>query len=89
MTSAKLLGLTISSNLTWNYHISDIINQASKRKYFLGAAKEIESSLARYVHFLLCLYTALFLRTIHPPFYALPKYLKEESWCELKSGQCL
>ena len=68
MTSAKLLGPTISSNLTWNGHISDIINQASKRMYFFGAVKEIESSLAGYVHFLLCLYTALFLRTLHPPF---------------------
>ena len=25
VTSAKLLGMTISSNLTWNEHISDVI----------------------------------------------------------------
>ena len=33
LTSAKLLGLTISSNLTWNDHISDVIMKASKRLY--------------------------------------------------------
>ena len=39
MTSAKLLGLTISSNLTWNEHISDVIKKASKRLYFLVQLK--------------------------------------------------
>ena len=28
VTSAKLLGLTISSNLTWNEHISEVIKKA-------------------------------------------------------------
>ena len=32
---AKLLGLTISDNLKWNYHIQDICSKASKRLYFL------------------------------------------------------
>ena len=32
--SAKLLGLTISSNLTWNEYISDVIKKVSKRLYF-------------------------------------------------------
>ena len=35
VTSAKLLGLTVSSNLTWNEHISDVIKKASKRLYLL------------------------------------------------------
>ena len=39
VTSAKLLGLTISSNLTWNEHISDVIKKASKRLYFLVQLK--------------------------------------------------
>ena len=41
VTSAKLLGLTISSNLTWNEHleISDVIKKASKRLYFLVPLK--------------------------------------------------
>ena len=78
MTSAKLLGLTISSNLTSNDHISDLINKASKRLYFFGAAKEIESSLAGYVHFLICLYTLCSYVRYTRLFYALQKYLKEE-----------
>ena len=33
--SAKLLGVTISNNLTWNMHIDQIIKKASKRMHFL------------------------------------------------------
>ena len=78
VTSAKLLGLTISSNLTSNDHISDIINKASKRLYFFDAAKEIESSLPGYVHFLICLYTLCSYVRYTRLFYALQKYLKDE-----------
>ena len=39
VTSAKLLGLTISSNLIWNEHISDEIKKVSKRLYFLVQLK--------------------------------------------------
>ena len=41
VTSAKLLGLIISSNLTWNEHleISDVIKKASNRLYFLVPLK--------------------------------------------------
>jgi len=33
--NVKLLGLNISSNLTWNIHINEIVKKASKRLYFL------------------------------------------------------
>ena len=33
--SAKLLGVTITSNLTWNLHVAEVIKKASKRLYFL------------------------------------------------------
>ena len=33
--NAKILGLTISNNLTWNTHIGEIITKANKRMYFL------------------------------------------------------
>ena len=33
--SAKLLGVTITSNLTWNLHVADVIKKASKCLYFL------------------------------------------------------
>ena len=34
VASGKLLGLTISRNLTRNEHISDVVKKASKRLYF-------------------------------------------------------
>lgn len=33
--NVKLLGFNISSNLTWNVHIKEIVKKASKRLYFL------------------------------------------------------
>ena len=33
--SVKLLDLNISSDLTWNIHINEILKKASKRLYFL------------------------------------------------------
>ena len=35
VSDAKLLGLTISSDLTWNAHITEVIKKAAKRLYFL------------------------------------------------------
>ena len=35
VTSAKLLGITVTSNLSWNEHVDDIVKKASKRLYFL------------------------------------------------------
>ena len=42
---AKLLGLTISSDLSWNEHISNVVKKASKRLYFFGSAKACKGSL--------------------------------------------
>ena len=78
VTSAKLLGLTISSNLTWNEHISDVIKKASKRLYFLVQLKR--SRVPRHdmsIFYTACIRSVL---TYAAPvfFYALPKYLKDE-----------
>lgn len=35
VTSAKLLGVTITSDLIWNKHINEVIKKAAKRLYFL------------------------------------------------------
>ena len=32
--NVMLLGVNISSNLTWNIHINEIVKKASKRLYF-------------------------------------------------------
>ena len=35
---AKLLGVTISSDLTWNKHVENIVAKAGKRVYMVGRA---------------------------------------------------
>ena len=35
VNSTKLLGLTITSNLTWNLDVAEVIKKTSKRHYFL------------------------------------------------------
>ena len=75
---AKLLGLTISSNLTWNAHVRDVIKKASKRIYFL-----IELKRANVSHDDLKLFYITCIRSIldyaAPVFhYSLPKYLMNE-----------
>lgn len=42
VTSTKLLGLTIANDLTWNDHVTEITNKASKRLYFLTQLRERE-----------------------------------------------
>ena len=39
-STAKLLGLTISANLTWNAHIEEVVKKASKRFYFFSEASQ-------------------------------------------------
>ena len=39
VSTAKLLGLTISANLTWNTHIEEVLKKARKRLYFLVQLK--------------------------------------------------
>ena len=54
--SAKLLGLTISNDLTWNAHITEAIKKASKRLYFLIQLKRANVSESD-LSFLHCMYT--------------------------------
>ena len=41
VTSAKLLGLTIANDLTWNDHVTEITKKATKRLYFLTQLKRV------------------------------------------------
>ena len=76
--SAKLLGVTVSNNLTWNDHIGQTIKKASKRMFFLVQLKRAKVSR----HELILFYTSCIrsLLTYASPvfFYALPIYLKED-----------
>ncbi len=38
--SAKLLGVTVTSDLSWNVHINNVIKKAAKRLYFFVQLKE-------------------------------------------------
>ena len=78
VNSAKLLGVTISNNLTWNEHFNEIIKKASKRLYFLSQLKRARVAKQDLVLF----YTSC-IRSIltyaSPVFFdALPEYLKNE-----------
>ena len=78
MQNSWLLGLTISNDLTWNAHITEVTKKASKRLYFLIQLKRANVSASDLSRF----YTAC-IRSIldyaAPVFhYALPKYLLNE-----------
>ena len=76
--NAKLLGLTISDNLTWNAHVNEIIKKASKKLYFLVQLKRARVPPSDLVLF----YKACVRSGVDyavPVFYnALPQYLKKE-----------
>ena len=59
--SAKLLGVTISNNLTWNMHIDQIIKKASKRMHFLTQLKRANDAR----HELILFYTSC-IRSVRP-----------------------
>ena len=65
--SVKLLGLNISSDLTWNIHINEILKKASKRLYFLLQLKR-----AKVIRTDLGLFYSSCIRSIMD--YALPAY---------------
>ena len=78
MDSAKLLGVTISNNLTWNEHIDQAIKKASKRMYFLIQLRRAKVPRNEIILFYAsCIGSVL---TYASPvfFYALPMYLKKD-----------
>ena len=75
---AKLLGVTISSDLTWNAHVSEVTKKTAKRLYFLLQLKR-----ARVPQKDLCLFYITCVRSVidyaAPVFHhALPAYLLQE-----------
>ena len=78
VTSAKLLGLTISNNLKWNAHIENVIKKGASRLYLLRQLKRAKGDPAQ----LLCFYTTCIrpmseyaCQVFHN---GLPEYLSEE-----------
>ena len=78
MTSAKLLGLNISSDLRWNVHVLELGKKASCRLYFLRQLKrsqvKTEELMLFYITCIRCI-----LEYACPAFHlALPSYLSED-----------
>ena len=78
VNSAKLLGITISDNLTWNAHINELVKKTNKKLYFLVQLKRARLPPSDLVLF----YLSCVRSTIDygvPVFHnALPQYLKNE-----------
>ena len=78
MTSAKLLGLNISSDLKWNVHVLELVKKASCRLYFLRQLKRSEVTPEELMLFYItCI--RFILEYACPVFHrALPGYLSED-----------
>ena len=48
--TAKLLGVTLSADLKWNYHVESIVKKASKRIYFLTVLKRFGAAHEHLIH---------------------------------------
>ena len=78
VTHAKILGITLSCNLQWNEHVSDIIKKANKRLYFLVLLKRANVPANEIVNFYrTCIRPVL--EYCAPVFHhSLPKYLSKD-----------
>ena len=76
--SAKLLGLTIRDNLTWNAHVNEVVKNASKQLYFLVQLKRAQLPPKELVLFYKSCVRSCVDYAV-PVFYnALPQYFKNE-----------
>jgi hypothetical protein len=80
--SAKLLGLTITSNLSWNAHLNDIIKRVSKRIYFLIQLKSANVACDDLKTFYIaCIISVLdYVVPVFPG--SLPNYLMKNELCQ-------
>ena len=75
---AKLLGLTIASNLRWNSHVNDVVSKSSKRVYLLVQLKRAKVPIQDILQFYsVCVRPILeYASTVFH--YSIPKYLSDE-----------
>lgn len=76
--SAKLLGVTISHNLSWNNHIIEIVKKAAKRLYFLVQLKRAKVPFSDLVLFYTTCVRSILTYAVPVFHHALPKYLQVE-----------
>ena len=78
VNSAKLLGVKLTNNLSWNEHINDTIKKASKRFYFLIQLKRANVSLKDLVLFYITCIRSVLTYAVPVFFDGLPNYMKIE-----------
>ena len=72
---AKLLGVTISSDLSWNEHISNVVKKTSKRLYFLVQLKRAKVAFKDLVLFYVACIRSILTYATPVFYYALPIYI--------------
>ena len=81
--SAKLLGITTTSDLSWNTHVNDVIKKAAKRLYFVVQLKRARVPCNDLWLFYITCVRSVLDYAIPVCYYSLPKYLVNE----LERGQ--
>ena len=74
--SAKLLGVIITSDLSWNEHINKTVKKASKLLYFLVQLKRAKLPCGDLVIFYATCIRSILFYTAPVFFYTLPMYLR-------------
>ena len=78
MDSAKLLGVTISNNFTWNEHIDQAIKKASERMYFLIQLQRAKVPWNEIILFYTSCIRSVLTYASLVFFYVLPMYLRKD-----------
>ena len=76
--SAKLLGVTISNNLSWHAHIKEVVKKASKRLYYLVQLKRARLPAKDLVLFYTSCVRSVMDYAVPAFYHSLPQYLKNE-----------
>ena len=76
--SVKLLGLNISSDLTWNIHINEIVKKASKKLYFLVQLRRAKTTPTDLGLFYSSCFRSIMDYAVPAFHFNLPKYLMQE-----------
>ena len=76
--SAKLLGVTISNNLSWHAHIKEVVKKASKRLYYLVQLKRARLPAKDLVLFYTSCVRSVMDYAVPVFYHSLPQYLKNE-----------
>ena len=78
VTSAKILGVTISDNLKWNDHVLECIKKANKRLFFIVSLKRANVPVKDNLDFYCCSIRSVLEYCAPVYHHALPAYLSEE-----------